>query len=749
MNPRELCILGISVEFQGPKDEKEWPKQERQPGIAVYVFDPSGRLVVQKPLKTTQGKPPSGSMKIEVEAIRGFYVVMIAPENENVKNLEPLGKNPTQKVEGSPGEHNLEFVIPWQLWHCWILVPYVVAGTVEKDGIPVCFGEVEIYDVEIWPCFRRLPPFVIERIRDGIIDVIRKSPLVQIKDIPAEWSEMESWDDDWCGTPPQPPVPPKGPTTVEKIDEIVAAKLKSLPKEWNFAKERQGNLPLTREMMRIEIEKKTLDERRAFLASEPVEGVKVAQIIDTTTEQFRNLLIDKFQAFRYWLCWYPWIYYYWWWWCRYYSRQLLGTAELQPDGSFHKQIYVSLCSDDIPDLWFKVKQNINGVEKVIYNRYPVPCNTYWNHPSGHPVHLHVTHPDTVVCQHDVPLNITDAYIMPMGIYEDEWYSVNQAHIKAHCDPATPLPAACGLYNGTDPYGTRLDIRMQLDPRLRTLISASNGVRFYRWSYRKHGTTNWSAIDTPIVHRYIAPVSPGKYAIIGETLGPNENNMFAVPDPAKNWLANRDDLAYAIWNTAIWDASQGRYVSLVSDGKYDLCLEVFDKDGNKLIPSAAGFKFVLPTAAVGVVDDSLFVEADGSLICHIHVDNKATVADIKSIALNGLKALECQFLGYSDKANDNVDIEYEAYHPTPSYNFLYNYVLTVRRGISGTQEGYFSSTVSAPTPAVYSFKVKDLLDTYGKCAFSVRLETYPRTRDGHSRIRAYEASDNSSFALVET
>jgi hypothetical protein len=331
--------------------------------------------------------------------------------------------------------------------------------------------------------------------------------------------------------------------------------------------------------------------------------------------------------------------------------------------------------------------------------------------------------------------------MPMGVYEDEWYQVQDAHIKAHCDPSTPLPPACGLYGGTDPYGTRLDLRMQFH-------DAMYG-HYYRWSIRRHGETSWTPLNTPITHRHVA-WSSGKWVIVADNLGPmnvgSETGLYKVPDPSKAWLSNRDDLAYAIWYTAVWDGSQ--YLKQVSDGKYDLQLEIFNASGNKVTPSAAGFKYILPTAVLGDVDDALYVEAGGELIMHLHVDNTDTVAEISSVSLNGVAAGECQFLEYKHKDTDTVEIEYVAYHPATPENFLSHYVLSVTRGISGTlvQSITSSTPERIPTEAVYT--VDDLLGVYDQCAFSVWLHTYPRTRDGHSRIREYEDSDRSSFALTK-
>jgi hypothetical protein len=270
-----------------------------------------------------------------------------------------------------------------------------------------------------------------------------------------------------------------------------------------------------------------------------------------------------------------------------------------------------------------------------------------------------------------------------------------------------------------------------------------GIVYYRWSYRRHGTTDWTPIRTPISHRYIKQVG-SDWFIVSDDLGPKdpvggEADLFAVPDPQKAWLHNRDDLAFAIW-----------YTESLTDGKYDLRLEMFDTAGSKLKPPSAGFKFVLPTAAIGIVNDSLYVESDGSLILHVHLDNRKTVADIQSVGLGGLPTLECQFIEYQN-LSDTVNIKYVAYHPN---DFLDSYSLSVKRGISGTTVASKSSTTPAVSPTTESYTCQYLLRQIGthgpfeQCAFAVELHTYPRTRDGHSRIRDYEDDDTSAFALTK-
>lgn len=732
----EITPLEVNVEL------KELLKKQGWPNIVAYVFNRSGRLLAKQPLKQDTRRLTIGRARFEIEREQKSLVIKIGPDIEDIRMLEryqPITKSVlvTDKI--------LKFELVKPFWICWLKVPYHVTGTVKKQkpgpDAPICAGEVDIYDVDIKYCLLRVPDLVIERIRDGIIDIVVDPPQIDTSLIdfqkPLVWWDWE--DDGWCGTGPKPPFPPR------RVDVI--KELESLPPEWAFAKQRYEVLPTARARMDTTLKSIPLTEKRAFLNIEVIGDLKLSQVLYTNTTQFRNLLIEKFLVIRFWLCWWPWIYWLWWPYCGY-SLEKLGTAALKPDGSFSKTVWLSICRHDTPDLWFVVRQNINGIDRVIYARHPVPCNTYWNHPSGTTVYLIVTDPNAVACHQQIP-GIIDPYVMPMGIYEDEWYQVNQAHIKSPCLPGTPLPTQCGLYNNTDPYGTRLDFRMQFHDQLRNILPPANGVRYYRWSYRKHGTANWTPIETPIIHRYLTQIAPGKYVILAEKLGPNskggEDDLFFVPNPNKSWLDNRNDLAYAIWYTATWDGS--KYVPQVPDGKYDLRLEMFDKNGKKLKPTA-GFKYTLPTGPLGPVDDMLFVESDGSLILHLHIDNKDTVSDVKSIALNGVKVGDCQFLEYADKNNDTVDIEYVAYHPTTSHNFLHHYNLTIRRGISGTAVASVYETTPAPTPITKSYNIVDLLGLYEQCAFAVWLYTWPRTRDGHSRIRAYEDSDTSAFALVK-
>lgn len=708
------------LELEVSVNLKDFEKKELK--LAAYVFNHSGRLVAKEPIKVKEGR---GVAEFKVKETPQRLLVKVGPDVKDLKNLfrhRPISRR-VEVIPGKKVELELEILKPG--WICWLKVPYLVTGTVKKDDQPICSGEVDIYEVDFRLCFWRLPDLVIERIRDALIDVVVDPPPIEIPEI-LVWPNWE--EDDWCPTGPKPPFPHRKFLS----DEEITSKLENLPTQFVFAKQRFIELPNARAKMDAELKKMSLPDKQAFLDREAVEGVKIDKLIHTTTKQFRELLVEKLLAFRFWLCW-PWIYWIWWPWC--YSWEKIGTAELQPDGSFSKTIWLSICNKDIPDLWFVVRQEINGVEKVIYRRHPVPCNTYWNHPSGEPVHLVVTDPDAIACFETPSTDKPGLYVMPLGIGWDGWYDVQQAHIK----PGDPIGPNRGLYHGTDPYGTELDIQMQFHDGLRGIA-----VMYYRWSYRKEGASDWVQIDKPIVHRYLTIIG-GKPFIKSKSLGPDsvgsEGNLFEIPDPALDWvIINRYDRRFAGWDT-----------HNLPDGKYELRLEMFDSGGNKITdPVAKGFKYFLPLSGsvgdVWPVDDNPHIELDGSIILHMHIDNQDTVAKINSVGLGGGTFTgECQFLEYTNPATDDVVINYFAYHPN---DFLSSYNLVVKRGKSGTNVASYGSTTPAPLPSgdTRSFKVQDLLGSFPQCAFAVELHTYPRTRDGYSRIRAYEAHDTAAFAL---
>ena len=753
--------LQVRVLLNKPPEDVPWER------LAAYLHTRSGRLLAKAQLVATEGEGwDEGVASFELpKTPPKTLIVKVGPNVENRRDL--AGKDLTvRRVLVTPKEVlHADLEIDLELWKKWLVRPYVVTGTVEKwsDGEtrPICHGEVDIFDIDV-RCLQRLPGPVVEEIRYSFLDlVIDPLPLDRrlIEILGGLEYEDETDDIIWCWPPPRPlPLPWRQQKRLlrDRFQKLAPHLTRRIDAAETAAR-------------RVEVlmDRMSPPDRRAWLAGDATEGVKVSQLVHTSTEQFRQLLVDDFAHFRFWLCQCPWIYLRWWPHCHAYSMQHLGTAELGPNGQFRKTVWLPIFRRDIPDLWFTVRQKINGSERTIYGRAQMLARTFWNHPNGKPVQLRVTHSQAVACGGG-PETDGEVCVMPLGIGNDGWHEIDHPQLTGTVEP-TEYELHGGLYNGSDPYGTRLDLQMHFHDELR-----DRGVRYYRWSYHLEGTEpgTWTSISTPITHRYLDEIDGEPY-LVNEQLGPKtvgaEHDLFEVPDPDKDWVVvNRNDRAAAIWHTAQWDTGLGHYVQQTFNGRYMLRLQMFDEQGSVIKPSDSTFRYFLPAGPPEgdflPVNRDLNVGVDGSLILRLFVDNEDTTADIKSVGLGGADTQECQFMEYADRAKDKVTVTLDADHGSPR-DFIHRYAMTIRRGVSGLAVGSAAQTFAAPgepTTAPYDspgeivkkFKVDDLLRAAGgkgpfnRCSFAVHLHTYPRTRDGYGPIRAYESSDSSTFALVE-
>lgn len=783
--PAKKCILDISVELQGLVRDEDWPEEHKKPDVVAYVFDPSRRMVAKESLTMEGPIPSTGGVKIELEAIRGFYTVKIGPDPDDARRILMRSEFPAQNVSGAPGKKKVAFEILKPIWWCWIKVPYVVTGTVAKDGAPICVGKVDIYDVDLRPCLWRLPPLVIERIRDALIDVIHKPPPIRIEEIPHEWPKWpDDWDDDWCGTPPRPkPRPMLRPDTVDVME-----KLNALPREWAFAKERFEALPEAREVLDAELAKMPLEKKRAFLAGEAVEGVKTGQVLYSNTAQFRELLIRYFPAFRFWLCWYPWIYWLWWPWCWWYCLEYLGTAELQSDGSFTATLWLSICRKDTPDLWFRVWQNINGINRVIYARYPVPCHTYWNHPSGLPVHLTVTHPEAVVCYPDpeIDLDPADLWIVPLAIGN---YSLNRIY-----GTSLPLdPVKSGLYRSIGPlyndgpFGGMLGLRIEFSPALEDA-----GVKYYRIKRRVNGVGAWVALDHREVRHY-SHVDAGTgtlkfevYELGPQTVG-SENTLFEIrpADPP-----NKAAEPYADWvaiNLAVDTINAHFDSSEMTHGYVEFKVELFDSTGARVDPATfqlggnpAPIAWKLPTnndvwntittAYAATVDPALVspdpeAPAFQTFIFKLRIDNRPCKAIIDAPTISGVAAdPNCGMLQYG--SGDPVHIVFHANHPAtyePANFSFARFQFEIKRADNPVtnapppdKEKPAAGEITLPSVGVYTgdshgnfyndFSANHLLEGCTVAAFAESLHVWAKAYNGWRRLSEYDDYTFRAFGL---
>lgn len=763
---QKRTAIELVVELVDLREEHGWPK------LAAYLFTISGRLLERQPIKKDPETPATGRARFHVPPRKDLFVVTVGPETETVQNLKRF-QPVSEKVLAEPSQAVKKTMqIDFDRWFCWLHVPYVVTGTVKKDegdyNAPICHGEVDIYEVDV-RCIFWLDPGIIEKIRAAVIDLVIDPPRAKIPEIPI-WPDWE--DDEYCGTVPRPPFPPK------RLD--IRDKLQLLPAEWAFATERYDRLSTAVERMDARLLKMDLSEKQAFLRSDPIEGVPVSKLLYSTTEQFRELLVERFPSFRFWLCKYPWIHWLWWPHCRY-GLQKIGTAEIQPDGSFTKTIWISVCDEHTPDLWFVVRQKVGSTDRTIYKRYPVPCNTYWNHPSADPVHLVVTDPDAVTCHHEPPTDLdpTGLWIVPLAIGN---YSLKRIHgTGAGVLPTTNANPRTGLYEsihtgigGTistfheGPFGGRIGLRYLFSSALE-----GAGVKYYRIKCRSNGSGNWN----PLYHRVVRHYSD--YDPVTDTLkfpayelGPKpvgtESNLFEIP-PLEPPNKGTDPTATWVVIDATVDLMNGYLRSTdVPPGFVEFKIELFDSGGTRIDPAAfgaSGISFKLPankdiwntittTNPASVNTDLLVADPENpafqTFVFRLVLDNRLPTAVIDEPVVNpsGNRTDVCGMIRY--EATDTfVTMTYQARHPKKfaMYRFRLHKAAAPLHTIEGQAGDMGTSGSFLVDPAHTGISL--LTNLMGGCpeaAFSVNLYVWNMAFNGWNRVGP-DASAVRAFALT--
>lgn len=768
----EKRVLEVQVCLQ------DYAESDSKMELFVYAFSQSGRLLDKKALIMDETKTGFGKAELVLESKRESVVVKLGP---NVEKATDLAKHSPQqkKLLLNAAEKGLaDFVIERPFWIPWLFKPYMVCGSVTKlvddTELPISYGEVDIYDVDIGFIIR-LPDSIIEQLRDAIIDVIFDPPPIVIRPGHEALNPIYKpswWKDDYCGTPPGP-----RPHLVN-----IAKVLEEVPKEWSFSRERYAKLPQVRAQLSAKLDGMNSDERSAILDREILEGVKNANLLYSNTAQFRKLLIDRFQAFRFWICWYPWIYWLWWphaW----YSLEKLGTAAIHADGTFSRIVWLRRNRVDIPDLWFRVRQQINGVEQVIYARYPIPCHTLWNHPSGDPVHLLVTDPDAVAFLpgQDVAED-DDLWICPVAIGN---YSLKRVYGTGAEGLSGPADPKIGLYSSissglsgslssfTDgPFGGLLGLRVLFS---NGLLNA--GVKYYRIKYRINGEGDWLCTSHLVTRHYSHYNSTTEVLeFLPYHLGPQSvgafSNCFEIRPKDPPNLAEEPEADWYVLDATVDLINAYIDTSSLSSGYLEIKLELFDASGNRINPAdfdGTGIPFKLPSNtnifetietvdAVAVNIDLVRADPEDSsfqvFIFKLRFDNRTPTAiiDPPVVYASGNSITDCGIVEYKN-SDTGVNLVYQARHPGTFGMYAFQVIrsstsLKYINGRAGDMGPSGSFTVPAnlhqdPAHPADLFLLKEC---HAAAAFSLNLSIYNMAFNGWSRVGG-DSHDVRAFALV--
>lgn len=698
------ATLSVEVRFH------EIPQGEKAPPSRAYLFDRAGRLLDSRPISEQE-------VTFQIQSDQAYRItvgpdLLIKTEKPPPDLAARLAKAKAISRDYIPqiGVNRFQIPIHRGIWGCWVETCILVHGRVQKllnpggtpaQYAPICTGTVQIFQVDLECTLDNLASFQALTLRDRLIQ--RLSVGLQRE----------------AAVKPIPPRPPG-----DRITTLGAARrAASLATAPTAAAPRESALSVT--------------EAATTLAS--LEGASLKQFIVVNKAFFWFFLCELIpdEAF----CW-----------------QELGEAPIQSDGTFSAEICF-FCPEDFPDLYFEVVQNLDGIEREIYDPQ-IACSTYFDYDGSEDVVITVDDPAAVACLPGGPPGPGYLYVWPTAI----------GNVDLRYIDGLETGLGTGLLPNNTPWGGTLALQMQFHPDLQ-----ANNIKYYRWSYMFDGDPGFTQINASVTHRYMTvTVLPGPVIVIHlnpVTLGPQTvggtPNLFAIPDPTLPWI-DIDDPADRPFT--YFDSTGG--VTPRKSGMCTLMLEMFDGAGNfvpcnntlgsSTLGDQAGdpappgpFTYILPDLA-GPPDT--FTNAPtpnttdhGRLIFRIRVDNNATDAELPKVAtpLDSTDTDPCGVLHYTT-LGDNVAIYYVAFHPN---NFL-DWYLSVSRGISGVVASIppspppnNTSSGSPGLPATFNNSAGTLLGTCKQAAFAVNLDCYARATSGYSRQSQYDSSATIAFALL--
>ena len=814
MSPESVRPLKLrfAVEF----DEKP----DRDVPMIAYAFDRTGRLLDKAPVREGQAEltmPPAAA-----SGARIFFAPTARADEQQEVTLADIERlhayQPQWRFDPKQAVYKLA-PIPKKYWEWWLLCRCRVPGRVVKHVMiggepidrPVCGARVHICEVDkFWWILRRLPDYHVFKLRDDLLELLRRPPL---PDPPEREVEL--------------PFPPR-PDPVAMIHFAGMAASEGLT--W-INPQPEPPLPLRKLAATLPLQE-TL-RAAAMLGPQPEPPGQPSAAVELAPEVrlaltskspsiVREALIKHDYLILPILCYFPWL-------LPFLTCDEVAVVDSSSDGRFDAEIWYR-CAGDKPDLYFWVEYFLDGSWQTVYkpNRR---CRTWWNYPCGTEVTIHITDPRVPICDYPADLPGLQVVIAAIG---------NQVSFKEIIQPGAAWAFAgdTGMTHSPDtdiasylpatlkPFAGSLELR--LDMSRSNLIAA--GVTHYRWCYRRVrnadltvATDTWHPMTRDVFRHYkvqipdptvlggfrpayptdklgMDPAYPGDYLTrIQPALTPAGDYEW-VP------LNEHVDMAWAYFDTAdlVEPGTEGSVPPVPTAGKYELKLELFNVgSGTPALvnwshptgPGSAGINvfvanndapFGPPTgmSTAPAVAEHLLKDPAGDTVGFrmvVHVDNVHCSAAIDDVVVltPGSPAEHggpCGFFRFPDRINSQVLIAFTAHQPSSHADFYFR----VDKGSAGPVGEACADWLAAPIPAdpdnggvrwtwtgagVNGFgraaashftklvAVQTLLDSHGTCpeaAFAETIYVAARATDGYQRAYWLDASATpKAFALAPT
>lgn len=659
--------------------------------------------------------------EIELALTRSRFVrAVLAPRGMPPAAASSSASLPSIAVEVT-NLKELEFPAGW--WQNFVLGhPVFYRGHVMKavgsGTLPICEGIVEVYEVDKFSWIWKLPEFELLALRDELLAIIRGEKLIPL------------------------PIPTPDPGPLAAFANVLPrANLAKTPAVTMQAAGDVGGAKNVRALGDVEL----------------------LQLASLQGLELRNALFLHRAELLPFLCLVPW---------PWYTLSKLGEVAIRADGTFFGFAGWWLPGQDQPDLYFRVRQMIEGTPHVVYAP-KVGSSTWWNY-AGQDVPILVIDPQAIAA-HD-PLIAHDDQIVFLGLGFDTTTDVATSPGLVQTGPDV------GLYrypNGKlGPYAAQLHVVLDVD--LVGLEAA--GVKWFRVSYRRGAQTmigaesDWIPLATPL-QRHYRHVVGGVVSYPTLSLVPSAGSLpgalaslagvFRFPESGREYVViDTVDRAFGVFDTNALIPTGGT-AGDVAD-VYTLRVQVFDHAGNDVTASTPLLRISdrlldgsYVTAPLAATKPFLFARIDG----------RPMAAEIRDVIEAGMTTTGtgCGFL-VADPAAD-VEVSIKAYHPggvgvaTDPDRFLdrWNYVVSrgasattmVNLSVSDANAGSPTSYYVLPAAGVPAQKVQDLLsgapltsDGQRRCTFGVALNVYTLTRDGYGVRHELDRYDTASFALID-
>lgn len=712
------------------------------PELSVYAFHGKGTLLDTKPLE-------KNTLSLDLPAsLNGQHIeLVVAPRPDNDKDIPSLAS--LKKLGGFSlrkrfllDQPSLELIIPPYEFRYWCrclvkgrLIKHVTLPNGTVAEWPICNSRVHICEVDIWRLvLPKIPDLDIYRLRDDLLDRLRVIPRP---------------------TPPFP-IPPRplfevGVPSLPSTHVSISAEIRS-----------SGLRKIAADINPIEL-----------LSNEHKQAVYTLARSDSIA-QIKQSLIDLELVIRPYLCELKYIW-------RYYVAHCITVTDVDSQGRF--SAYIRHRCTDQPDVYIWIEQLVDGVWHTRY-RPSYACGTRWNYTCGSEIVINL--PNAVGCEqpgYDLPDGVV-LFVLPWAIGNTPIWgkpSVGSAPKGwLRSDGFVDYDADGGLVNLTDsPFGGVLHFRQD-----DSYFIPSDGVKYYRYSYRKHSAvpntgaddSSWTAMSTPQARSYRIEYSDRLPTYQSYPVGPYlvgvNNNLFEfkpqippLPDPnpgtvvAREWISGPVNDIAASWDTLLTAPPLSPSNSGDDAGRYQVKIEVFDKDGG-LVQHGAAFHFLCINADQTTTRYANAAEVPSSIafpnnayVMDVQLDNNNVSSALPQPSINGVGASDnCGFLRY--QPGEHVRIAFQAEHPNNRAVFRFGVV----RGsnaltAASTAAPYIetSSAMAAPYAKVagvyaHEFDPSTLLETCVNAAFAAHLNVYGKATNGYHRI-GYDQSRLIAFALA--